>query len=79
MLLLTAVGLFYTYQRPANTPVILQADNPDVTTYGSLLMAYRTGGMEKLDQLCDKALGLAGPWPADISMRELLEVNGNSN
>jgi len=45
----------------------------ELTTFASLSFAYREGGMEMVEQMCDKALTMAGPQPASISMQDLLE------
>lgn len=51
----------------------------ELTTVGSLIFAYRRGGMERLEQICDKAIAMAGPQPAGISMQEFLEEINNGS
>jgi hypothetical protein len=51
----------------------------ELTTFASLSFAYRKGGMEMVEQMCDKALTMAGPRPAKISMQDLLEKNNGKN
>ena len=45
----------------------------ELTTFASLTFAYRKGGMEAVEQICDKALAMAGPPLSGISVRNLLE------
>lgn len=55
-------------------PAILQAATPsELTTFGSFSFAYRQGGMERVEQICDKALAMAGPHPGGVSMRDFFE------
>ena len=49
----------------------------ELTTLASLSFAYRQGGMEMVEQMCDKALKMAGPRPANISMEEFFEEINN--
>lgn len=49
----------------------------ELTTFASLNFAYQRGGMEMVEQICDKALKMAGQRPANISMQELFEENNN--
>ena len=51
----------------------------ELTTFASLSFAYRKGGMEMVEQMCDKALTMAGPRPAEISVQDLLEQNNGEN
>lgn len=51
----------------------------ELTTFASLSFAYREGGMEMVEQMCDKALTMVGPRPASISMQDLLEQNNGKN
>ena len=49
----------------------------ELTTFASLTFAYRKGGMEAVEQICDKALAMAGPPLSGISVQNLLgEFNG---
>jgi len=45
----------------------------ELTTFASLTFAYRRGGMEAVEQICDKALAMAGPPLSGISVQNLLE------
>ena len=49
----------------------------ELTTFASLTFAYRQGGMEMVEQMCDKAIAMAGPQLSGISAQDLLsELNG---
>jgi len=49
----------------------------ELTTFASLTFAYRQGGMEMVEQMCDKALKMAGQRPANISLQEFFEEINN--
>lgn len=49
----------------------------ELTTFASLIFAYRQGGMEMVEKMCDKALKMAGQRPANISMQEFFEESNN--
>lgn len=49
----------------------------ELTTLASLSFAYHQGGMEMVEQMCDKALKMAGQRPANISMNEFVEEINN--
>ena len=49
----------------------------ELTTLASLSFAYHQGGMEMVEQMCDKALKMAGQRPANISMKEFVEEINN--
>jgi hypothetical protein len=51
----------------------------ELTTFASLSFAYRQGGIELVEQMCDRAITLAGPGPAEISVQDLLEESNESN
>ena len=43
----------------------------------SLTMAYRRGGIEAVDQECEKAIRMLGPKPAGLTVKQLLtKTNG---
>ncbi|UCC21942.1 MAG: hypothetical protein JSW23_09040 [Planctomycetota bacterium] len=50
----------------------------ELTTFASLSFAYRRGGMEAVEEMCDKAFEMAGPRLAKISIGELLEESNGS-
>jgi len=49
----------------------------ELTTFASFSFAYRQGGMEMVEKMCDKALKQAGQRPANISMQEFSEEINN--
>jgi hypothetical protein len=50
----------------------------EMLTFMSLTMAYRRGGIEALEQQCEKAFEMLGPRPAALSTQDLLkELNGS--
>jgi len=51
----------------------------ELTTFAALTFGYRRGGMELVEQMCDRAIEMAGPQPGNISMQELFEENNNGN
>jgi hypothetical protein len=61
---------------PGSRPVARQAPAQMVSMI-SLSAAFRQGGMEGLDEQCDRALEKLGPRPSNVSMQELLkDING---
>jgi hypothetical protein len=49
----------------------------EMLTFMSLTMAYRRGGIEAIEQQCEKAFEMLGPRPAAVSTQDLLkELNG---
>ena len=82
--IIIAACIFLTQQEQAQDSRIQQfiqaAESPgELTTFAALTFAYRRGGMEMVEQMCDRALDLAGPQPVSISMQELLEELNNGN
>jgi hypothetical protein len=45
----------------------------------SLTIAYRRGGLEAVEQQCEKAIEMLGPRPKTISVQELLEDFNSEN
>jgi len=61
---------------PALRPIASQSPAQMVSMM-SLSAAFRQGGMEGLDEQCDRALEKLGPRPNSVSMQELLkDING---
>ena len=80
--IILAIGLLAVHRRPVERiepAEVLQVSRPpaEFTTFASLSFAYRQGGMEMVEQMCDKALTMAGPRPAKISMQEFFEEINN--
>jgi len=49
------------------------------TALGTLSFAYRRGGMEAVEEICDKALKKTGARSDGLSMQELLEERNGGN
>ena len=79
---IVAIGLliFHTDPEKQNgaVKVSVVARTPgELTNFASLSFAYRQGGMEMVEKVCDKALKQAGQRPANISMQEFSEGINN--
>jgi len=81
--IIIAVGLFLVHRGPDEqikpTEVAKVTKSPaEMMTMASLTFAYRRGGIEAVEEICDKAFKMVGPRPASLSVRQLLEeLNGN--
>lgn len=81
--IIIAVGLFLIHRGPDEqgkpTEVAKIAKSPaEMMTLASFTFAYRHGGMEAVEEICDKAFKMMGPRPSSLSVRELFEeLNGN--
>jgi len=76
--IIIAVGLFLVHRGPGEqgkpTKVVKVAKSPaEMMTLASFTFAYRRGGIEAVEEMCDKAFKMAGPRPAKVSIQELLE------
>ena len=80
--IIIAVGLFLVHRGPDEqikpTEVAKAAKSPaEMMTMASLNIAYRQGGIEAVEEICDRAFKMVGPRPAEITVTELLaEYNG---
>lgn len=79
--IIVAVGLLMVYRNPPvqQPPGIASAAKSpaEMLTAMSLNMAWRRGGIEAVDEQCNKAFEMLGSKPAKASIRELLaELNG---
>jgi len=79
---LTIVGIsFYiAHQGPSEQGGITLeiAESPsEIMTMKSLTIAYRRGGIEGIENQCEKALKILGPQPASISLGDLF--NGSNS
>ena len=79
--IILTISLILNQKQPQTKPRQTQtAKSPaQLTTLASLSFAYRQGGMEKFEQICDKALKMAGPRPATISMQDFFEETNKGN
>jgi len=76
--IIIAVGLFLVHRGPDEqikpTEVAKVTKSPaEMMTMASLTFAYRRGGIEAVEEICDKAFKRVGPRPARVSIQELLE------
>ena len=78
--IIAAIGLFtfYVHQGPGEQPVPKVVKSPTkMMTAMSLTMAYRRGGIEAVDEQCEKAIRMLGPRPLRLTLGQLLaESNG---
>ncbi|MFB0554499.1 MAG: hypothetical protein ACETWQ_14435 [Phycisphaerae bacterium] len=80
-LIIVAISFFIAHQGPSEqgrtTRVLEVAESPfEIMTMKSLTIAYRRGGIEAIENQCEKALKILGPQPASISMADLF--NGSN-
>ncbi|MCP4609996.1 MAG: hypothetical protein GY845_14910 [Planctomycetes bacterium] len=73
---------FYVHQGPGEqngTAIDLEVfESPaEIMTMKSLKIAYRSGGIEGIENQCEKALKILGPQPASISLADL--YNGSKS
>jgi len=76
--IIIAVGLFLVHRGPDEqvkpTEVAKVARSPaEMMTLASFTFAYRRGGIEAVEEICDKAFKIMGPQPTRVSIQELLE------
>jgi len=82
--IIIAIGLFLVHQGPSEpvetTKAVKVAKSPaEMMTAISLTIAYRRGGLEAVEQQCEKAIEMLGPRPKSISVQELLEDFNSEN
>lgn len=82
--IIIAIGLFLAHQGPSEpvetTKAAKVAKSPaEMMTAISLTIAYRRGGLEAVEQQCEKAIEMLGPRPKTISVQELLEDFNSEN
>ena len=73
---------FYVHQGPGeqnDTTMVSKAiESPaEIMTMKSLTIAYRRGGIEGIENQCEKALKILGPQPASLSLADLF--NGSQS
>ncbi|MBC8471403.1 MAG: hypothetical protein H8D56_18235 [Planctomycetes bacterium] len=73
---------FYVHQGPGeqkDTAMVYEAvESPaEIMTMKSLTIAYRRGGIEGIENQCEKALKILGPQPASLSLGDLF--NGSQS
>ena len=80
--IIVGISLFVARQGPSEqggiTRVLEIAESPsEIMTMKSLTIAYRRGGIEGIENQCEKALKILGPQPASISLGDLF--NGSKS
>ncbi len=82
--IIIVIGFFVIHNRPVErveSPEVLAVSKSpaELTTFASLTFAYRQGGIELFEEMCDRAISLAGPRPAEISVQKLLKEFNRRN
>ena len=80
--IIVAISFFIAHQGPSEqggiTRVLEIVESPsEIMTMKSLTIAYRRGGIEGIENQCEKALKILGPQPASISLGDLF--NGSKS
>jgi len=80
--IIVGISFYIVHQGPGeqnDTAIVLEAlDSPaEIMTMKSLKIAYSRGGIEAIENQCEKALKILGPQPASISMADLF--NGSKS
>ncbi len=80
--IIVGISLFVAHQGPSEqggiTKVLEVVESPsEIMTMKSLTIAYRRGGIEGIENQCEKALKILGPQPASISLGDLF--NGSKS
>lgn len=72
--IIAGIGLhaFLVHQGPGEQPPISPTK---MTTAMSLTMAYRRGGIDAVDEQCEKAIRMLGPRPLHLTLGQLLSEN----
>ncbi len=81
-LIIVAISFYIVHQGPGeqNDTIIVSetVESPsEIMTMKSLTIAYRRGGIEGIENQCEKALKILGPQPASISLGDLF--NGSKS
>jgi hypothetical protein len=76
-LIIVTISFLITHLGPsekANTTDVTKVTKSpaELLTVASLNMAYRRGGIKAVEQQCEEAVDKLGPWPAKITVKELL-------
>ena len=75
--IIVGIGLhaFLVHQGPGEQPVSPDKSPTKMTTAMSLTMAYRRGGIDAVDEQCEKAIRMLGPRPLRLTLGQLLAEN----
>lgn len=80
--IIVVISLFIVHQGPGEkTDTVIASistkSTAELLTVASLNMAYRRGGIKAVEQQFEEAVDKLGPWPAKITVKQLLaEFNG---
>ena len=79
--IIVGISFFIAHQGPSEqsitTKFLETVESPsEIMTMKSLTIAYRRGGIEGIENQCEKALKILGPQPASISLGDLF--NGSN-
>ena len=80
--IIVGISFFIAHQGPSEqsttTKFLETVESPsEIMTMKSLTIAYRRGGIEGIENQCEKALKILGPQPASISLGDLF--NGSKS
>ncbi len=80
--IIVGISLYIAHQGPSEqgitTKFLETVESPsEIMTMKSLTIAYRRGGIEGIENQCEKALKILGPQPASISLGDLF--NGSKS
>ncbi len=80
--IIVGISLYIAHQGPSEQGGIVRViegiESPsEIMTVKSLTIAYRRGGIEGIENQCEKALKILGPQPASISLGDLF--NGSKS
>jgi len=80
--IIVGISLYIAHQGPSEqgitTKFLETVESPaEIMTMKSLTIAYRRGGIEGIENQCEKALKILGPQPASISLGDLF--NGSNS
>jgi hypothetical protein len=74
--IIAGIGLFVAYLGPGEQPIPKVVNSPTkMMTAMSLTMAYRRGGIDAVDEQCEKAIRMLGPRPLRLTLGQLLTEN----
>jgi len=75
--IIVATGLIalFVHQGPGEQHIPAVKSPTKMTTAISLTMAYRRGGIDAVDEQCEKAIRMLGPRPLRLTLGQLLSEN----
>jgi len=77
--IIVGIGLYavLVHQGPGEHHVPVVKSPTKMMTAMSLTMAYRRGGIEAIDEQCEKAIRMLGPRPLRLTLGQLLSENND--